>query len=836
MRPSLLGLGGYLEGMGRLWGSIVVACALVALFVAPVAGAAETAAEAPEQSPAEIAAELPTPSCAEGPQRDGEVIVGTDCADHIVVPPTVTYVNGGPGNDVIVGSETGAATPCPEGCHLEVGSQTFEGGEGDDIVYGDRGNDILRGNGGDDRLYGGIGDDRLEGGPGNDWLSGGFGADTIDGGEGSDYVRGDATVDHIYDTGLTGTDTLSFATGVTPGFTAAANPTGAANFPGPEGERGIFLHIGDGGADATDNEPSLGGGNDFVQQGAFERIIGTPFADYIVGTSASEEIIGGGGADVIKGGGGADVLRGGADGDYLEDGAGSRMSGEAGVDGCAGGGVAEPDCEGTAKAVHPRNGAKVSVGEVVAEPLGLGGAPGSVDVYLAGSSGNDTVTATYGAAAVEFTLAGGASFDAAATDAAGCTLGPGPEPTTASCPIGAPAAPNVPPLDAILLAGLGGNDTINAPNFPDGTSVVELGGEGGDTLNGGPSEDVLVDGPGAGADTLNAGPGDDALLHNGGADLLEGGPGSDLFLSVSVCDGETIRGGVGGAEDRDNASWARLGEGGVYANLATGVVGRVEGESATCPGNDFDHLEGISDLEGSEGNDVLIGDEGVNQLLGHAGADIYRAGGGDDTVFANSGSRDLAIDCGEGTDAAVIDFAATVGDPAPVNCESVREGAPNEYRTQIEEPPPSPPGEPSPGGSTGGTSGGGTPATGTTTPGAGNSGSGKPGGGKGGSGGKSTPKPDRTPPRTKLVGPASRVLRIAHGKRAALTIRFVADERSHFECKLDGKPFHSCRSPYRVHLALGRHTFRVYAIDAAGNKDRTPAVVHLRVLAAAHLR
>jgi Ca2+-binding RTX toxin-like protein len=806
--------------MGRLWGLVLVAFALAA-FVAAPAGAAEP-------TPEEIAAELPTPSCTEGPQRDGEVIVGTDCADHIVVPPSVTYVNGGPGNDVIVGSQTGAAASCPEGCHLEVGSQTFEGGEGDDIVYGDRGNDILRGNGGDDRLYGGIGDDRLEGGPGNDWLSGGFGADYIDGGEGSDYVRGDATVDHIYDSGTTGTDTLSFATGVTPGFTAENNPTGAANFPGPEGERGIYLHIGDAGVNAIDNEPSLGGGNDYVQPGAFERIIGTPFADYIVGTSASEEIIGGGGADVIKGGGGNDVLRGGADGDYLEDGAGAVLDGEAGEDGCSQTVAQRIECETTAKAVKPRKSAKVSVGEVVAEPAGLGGASGSVDIYLAGSSGNDDVTATYGTTAVEFALTGGASFDPSPEDAAGCTLGTGAEPTTASCPIGSPATPDVPALDAILLAGLGGDDTISAPNFPDGTSVVELGGEGNDTLDGGPSEDVLVDGQGTGTDTLNAGAGDDALLHNGGADVLEGGPGSDLFLSVSVCDGETIRGGADGPNDRDNASWARLGGGGVYANLATGLAGRVAGESLTCPTGTPDHLEGISDLEGSEGDDVLIGNEGPNQLLGHTGADIYRALGGDDTVFANSGSRDLAIDCGEGTDAAVIDFAATVGDPTPVGCESVREAAPNEYRTQIEEPPPvvePPVTEPPPVV---------TPPSGTTTPGTGGS-SQKPGGGSttkpgGNPGGGSTSKPtDHTPPRTKLLGHLPKVLHIRSGRRALVTFRFAASERSHFECKLDAKPFRGCNSPDRVRLAAGSHTFRVLAIDAAGNRDRTSAVVHLRV-------
>ena len=144
--------------MGRLPGRVGSVLALAFALVALGAGTAFAAEEsAPAEvgqvqpTPAEVAAAMPTPSCAEGPQREGDVIVGTDCADHIVVPPTVTYVDGGPGNDTIVGSLTTAASgSCETGCHLEVGSQTFEGGPGDDIVYGDRGNDILRGNEGDD--------------------------------------------------------------------------------------------------------------------------------------------------------------------------------------------------------------------------------------------------------------------------------------------------------------------------------------------------------------------------------------------------------------------------------------------------------------------------------------------------------------------------------------------------------------------------------------------------------------------------------------------------------------------------------------------------------------
>jgi Ca2+-binding RTX toxin-like protein len=777
----------------------------LALVWVPAAAAAEPAAP----SPAQQAAAIPVPACAEGPLREGDVIVGTDCADHIVVPPTVAYVDGGPGDDTIVGSLTTAASgSCETGCHLETGSQTLEGGPGDDIVYGDRGNDILRGNEGDDRLYGGIGDDRLEGGPGNDWLSGGFGADTIDGQEGSDYVRGDGTIDHISDSGLAATDkdTLSFASGVTPGFGAGIE-TAVTGFPaGKEAERGVYLHLGDGGEDANDGVATTGGGVDEVQPRAFERIIGTPFSDYIVGTDAAEEILGGGGADVIKGGGGADVLRGGADGDYLEDGPGSQMFGEstneagqANVDYCTGGGQ-EIGCEGMVAAVRPRATGKVSVGETAAGST-------STDVYLVGSTAADTVTAHYAGTAVEFSLTG-ASFDLSKEDAAGCAV----TATHATCPLGTPATPNVPALDAIVVAGMGGNDVITAGDFPDGTGVIELGGAGADTLTGGPSEDVLSDGPppepsGAPADTsvdmLHGGAGDDALLHAGGADRLDGGLGSDLFLSVEVCEGATIAGGATAGSDRDNASWARLGNGGVAADLLTGQVGRVggaSGETPVCASGSPDHMEGIEDLEGSEGNDALIGDEGANQLLGHRGEDTYRALGGNDVIFANSGTRDRVIDCGEGNDSAVIDLA-TVGDPAPTGCERVREGRPNEFQLEIEEPLPAPAGPPV------------TPPPVPTPP------------------VPTKPKPDRRAPQTKLLRRPPALIRVAPRHRAAVAFRFGASESSRFECKLDAKPYRRCRSPLRAHLAIGRHAFRVFAIDTAGNRDKTPAIAHLRVVA-----
>lgn len=737
----------------RSKGGIALAALMLAfLFALPAGGAPAAAAD--------------SPSCAEGPQREGDEIVGTPCDDYIVAPGSVSAVYGGGGDDTIVGGVTIAATGVCEseaGCHLEVGSQTFEGGPGNDVVYGDRGNDTLRGNAGDDRLYGGIGDDVLEGGPGNDLLSGGFGADKIDGGEGDDYVRGDATIDHIFDTGG-GFDTLSFSTGVTPGFSAAGNPTGAANFPGPgEGEeRGIWLKLGEGGSNAVDGEPSLGGGNDEIQPGVFERIIGTPFSDYIVGSSAGEQIYGGGGADVIKGEGGNDLLNGGADGDYLDGGTGANTIEGSASDNCVNPGPGP--CGGSSAAVSLRNTANASVGETT-------GFPGATQVYVVGGSGADTFTATYNGPSVTVSLTAGTFNE----DAGGCVLSGSKE--SATCPL--PTR-----LDSLLLAGMGGNDAIATSGVPDGVGVVEIGGPGEDHLTGGTGEDVLVDGTGASPDFLSAGPGDDALTHNAGADSLDGGEGSDLFLSVALCQGEAINGGIERAGDRDNSSWARLGPEGVEARIDTGRVGRVGvGGEPECPGNQFDTMTGIEDLEGSNQNDVLIGDARNNQLLGHKGQDTYYALAGQDSILANSGTRDLVINCGADLDQAIIDFAS-VGDPAPVECESVREGAADEFRElELLNPPPPPP----------------------------------------------PPPVDRKAPRTKITKRPAKLLTTTRRQRRVV-FRFTSNERgSSFRCKLDGKPYRACTSPRAYNLGLGRHVVRIDAIDAAGNADRTPALFRFQI-------
>jgi Ca2+-binding RTX toxin-like protein len=685
-----------------------------------------------------LAAALPAsasaaPSCAEGPQTEGEVMVGTPCADTIHVPQGVTTVYG-------------------------------EGG--DDTIYGGRGNQRLYGGEGNDRLYGGIGDDMLRGGPGNDLLSGGFGADSLDGEAGSDYARGDATIDYIGDSGASGTDTLSFATGVTPGFPNAGN-FGYVGFPEGADGRGVYIRLGE--DFANDGVAPDGGGVDQPLPPAkdfesFETVVGTPFSDFIVGTSAKQTIYGGGGADVLLGEGGGDTLVGGAEGDY-----------------CSGGGTLV-SCEfgGGKQEIEPRGAATVTAG--------LTAVPGiAPQLYVTGSNGDDEVSAAYSETlkSVTFTLGGGSSFDSSSTEEGGCNV------LTASqvaCPVA--QAP-----DSTDVAGLGGSDAISAHGFPPATSIVELGGEGSDTLSGTEAEDVLVDGPGN--DSVGGGGGDDALPNNQGQDSLSAGSGNDLFIDDSVCEGDMLDGGAG----RDNANWAKFGSA-VSLDLETATAGLVgAGGLPACGGDPPTSLHGLEDLEGSDLGDTLIGDAASNQLLGRPGADSYFARAGDDSILANSGDSDAVIDCGEGFDTAQIDIPTSeYADPTPIGCEAVHERPPNSFR-----PPDTPPGP--------------QPESPATSPPSSLPSSAAP----------PQLRRDSTPPRTRILHRPHKVV-FARKRRRRVVFVFSSNEvGSSFRCRLDHGRFRRCRSPRRYRVGKGRHVFRVYAVDAAGNRDRSPAVFRFRV-------
>jgi len=668
------------------------------------------------------------PTCAEGPQAEGSTIVGTPCADTIRAPRGVVTVKG-------------------------------EGG--DDTLYGQRGNDFLYGGEGNDRLYGGIGDDQLRGGPGNDRLSGGFGADSaLDGEAGDDFVRGDATIDAIQNTGG-GIDTLSYATGVTPGFFDRPDPPYSfpdfstyEGFPQSRDGRGAYLNLATGRGD-NGLAPEGGGFDEQVAATEFDVVVGTPFSDYIVGTSAAQTIYGGGGADVILGKGGGDQVFGGAEGDY-----------------CEAGGATTSECEfeGVEEEVEPGDPGSASAGEMAPQA----GEPAAL--YLKGSSAGESLGANYSdpvgpSVQVVLTVNGNPIESLTLTE----------------------------PPDSVLVAGLGGDDTLTASSFPATTSVILLGGDGEDHLTGGPTEDALVDG--AGDDTASALGGDDAVPNNEGDDDLDAGDGEDLFVSNAVCDGDSLDGGP----DRDNANWANF-KSPIAIDMEMHRAGGVGsgGQPQCANASLLTTLAAIEDTEGTNLGDVMVGDGGPNQLLGRLGPDSYFAAGGDDSILANSGKDvddpDPTIECGEGWDTAQIDFPENGPDAAPVGCEDVEERAPNSFRPPGTPPDPNPPVES-------------TAATSSAKP-------------------PKSPKPprrDTKPPNTKILHRPPAVL-FSSRPRRTVGFAFAANERgSTFRCKLDRRPFRPCRSPRLYRLRPGPHAFKVFAIDPAGNRDRTPAVVSLRI-------
>jgi hypothetical protein len=324
--------------------------------------------------------------------------------------------------------------------------------------------------------------------------------------------------------------------------------------------------------------------------------------------------------------------------------------------------------------------------------------------------------------------------------------------------------------------------------------VVILGNDGGDTLNGGDTEDAIVDGPGN--DSTNAAGGDDATPNNAGVDNLDAGAGDDLFVDDSACEGDMLDGGGG----VDNANWAQF-DLPVVLDLAAQRAGlRGPSGELDCVGSGEGSvpttLEGLEDIEGTSLDDVLIGDAAGNQLLGRPGADTYRAADGNDSILANSGDSDPVIDCGEGFDTAQIDIpTASYQDAAPSGCEAIHERPPNSFRPPDTPPNPNPP----------------TPE---------------------GEGPKPPPPPqarDTTPPVTGIRHRPRRILEVAHlPRRVAFTFRSEAGAR--FSCKLDGRGFAPCGSPRGYRVGRGRHVFRVFAIDEAGNRDRSPALFAFRVM------
>ena len=128
--------------------------------------------------------------CQGGPGKD--IIVGTDGPDVILGGGGNDELRGQRGDDIICGEE---------------GNDLLVGALGNDILIGGNGKDLIRGNGSDSPLVNEEDNNREFGGPGNDTLIGGEGADRLEGEGDNDRLLGHGANDFLF--GGAGKDNLN---------------------------------------------------------------------------------------------------------------------------------------------------------------------------------------------------------------------------------------------------------------------------------------------------------------------------------------------------------------------------------------------------------------------------------------------------------------------------------------------------------------------------------------------------------------------------------------------------------------------------------------------------
>jgi len=182
------------------------------------------------------------------------------------------------------------------------------------------------------------------------------------------------------------------------------------------------------------------------------------------------------------------------------------------------------------------------------------------------------------------------------------------------------------------------------------TAGTTLGG-GGDILTLVPAavgSEVLLD--------VEGGPGNDILVGGPGRDRFDGGPGSDQLAGLAGGDFLLDTGTDPGDVDTVAYNDAAHGTTGVSVTLDDGNSNDgTEGVDGDGPLSLDNVGAGIDRLVGSDFDDFVFG------------SDALYGQGGDDRLEARDATVDGTLDCGAGTDTAIVD----ADDPQVAHCESV---------------------------------------------------------------------------------------------------------------------------------------------------------------------
>ena len=497
------------------------------------------------------------------------------------------YVQGGSGNDVIVGAHTS------------------------DIIFGGGGNDTITGAGGADAMLGGDGDDTIT------ILSNGDATgDSVDGGAGYDRLVVNSGVNISGIISITGMEELDLTGSSTPSITLGDGQLDAFATIGALGSvNAITINAAGAGAYSLSGKTlnvlvTLNGSS------GDDVLTGSGGNDTINGNAGDDSIDGAGGDDTLAGGAGADSVAGGEGNDVIQvlstsDANGDSLDGGTGYD-------------------------KLAVGSFV-NISGIAAIAGMEELTFSGSS-TLFITVGDGQLAAFSTIAASGSVTAVTIHAAGAGVY-----SLAGKTVGVLVTLDG-SADNDVLTGSSGKDTILGNG---GDDIID-GGIGDDTITGGAGADSIIGGDGndiirvlsssdANGDTVDGGTGQDKLVVNDNANIagITSIAGvEELDVTGSVAPSITVGSG-------QLAAFATIASG----NLRSITIHAAGAGTYSLAGKT---LSAIVTLNGSSSDDVLTGSAGNDIILGNGGDDTIGGGAGHDTITGGSGAD--SISGGDGDD------------------------------------------------------------------------------------------------------------------------------------------------------------------------------------------
>lgn len=483
-------------------------------------------------------------------------------------------------------------------------SNTIEGTENNDTIYGSNLDENIQTFGGDDTIYAYRGNDFIDGGQGRDRIISDGGNNTIIGGLGNDYIQTQNGADTI--SAGAGSDYISAGNG---------DDTIMAGSEGSMGNDSMMGYV------AEDNDSIFGGyGNDtYVYEGNF-------------------------GQDYIYDSGGSDTLRFNTlsknDVEFEAERTGSHPYSDLKIKVKGSDDLIEiqhffrgedPSINYAIEKFVFDDGTEVLASEVF-ELLTdtIGGTEGSdiihgtnLDDNIQALGGNDKVYSYAG----NDTIDGGTGFDTIISSSGNNYIN------------GAKGNDYIQTYNGNdTVYGGAGNDNINS-------------GSGSDTLTGGADNDSLYGGNGNDTYMYNAGDGQDVIFDTYGNDTIVFGPDISQSETVFTDKGNSLEITFNG-----NDSDKLLIQNNNY------FIGNYKIENFVFTGPSVeDTIQGSAASEtliGTSKNELILGLGGNDRLFGKGGNDILETGAGNDTIYGGEGADTMRG--GAGNDRYIVDNAGDV--------------------------------------------------------------------------------------------------------------------------------------------------------------------------------